>query len=125
MEWEWLLHTTRILIPSHRGTLRKQRRGWWDQGGIPGQSDSWKTHFKINLCRIHETLSGIGLTRHPEIWHGSLPEDKSQDSEVSYFLSQQGQLTCSESRLLDDQEGTLEGNAAGQGLNMLGLVGSR
>lgn len=34
MEWEWLLHKTRILIPSLRGTLRKQLRGWWDPAGF-------------------------------------------------------------------------------------------
>lgn len=32
MEWEWLLHKTRMLTQSHQGALRKKPRGWWDQG---------------------------------------------------------------------------------------------
>lgn len=71
-------------------------------GMLPGRSshlssDSCETHFNINLRRMHETLSMIDLTRHPEIWHSSFRKDKGQNFQVSYFLYQQHQLTCSES----------------------------
>ena len=81
------------------------------KSGLPlrQRGDSCKTHFKINPCCMHETLPGIDLTRHPEIWHGSFREDKSQDFELSYFLYQQQQQTCSESRLFNDPEGIMGG----------------
>lgn len=46
---------------------------------------------------MHETFSMTDLTRLPEIWCGSLREDKGQASRVSHFLYQQHQLTCFES----------------------------
>lgn len=71
---------------------------------------------------MHDALSVIDLTRHPEIWHSSFREDKGQDFQVSYFLYQQYQLTCSECLLPHDQksaEGLGKRNSVGRGLNML------
>lgn len=70
---------------------------------------------------MYEALSVIDLTKHPEIWHGSFREDKGRDFQVSYFLYQQYQLTCSECLLPHNQkgvEGSGKRNSIGQGLNM-------
>lgn len=71
-------------------------------GLLPGQSshlssDSCQTHVNIDLCRMQEALSMIDLMMHPETWHSSFREDKGQNFQVSYFLCQQHQWTCSES----------------------------